>query len=79
MERPKRPFIAPLQEWFRDELKEQMQYYLSGERLAKSGLFNVPHVEGLLNNYLSGGKVSHQKLWNMLVFQLWYSRWIEKL
>ncbi len=79
MERPKRPFIAPLQEWFRDELKEQMQYYLSGERLAKSGLFNVPHVEGLLKNYLSGGKVSHQKLWNMLVFQLWYSRWIEKL
>jgi asparagine synthase (glutamine-hydrolysing) len=68
-----------LQEWFRDELKEQMQYYLSGERLAKSGLFNVPHVEGLLKNYLSGGKVSHQKLWNMLVFQLWYSRWIEKL
>ncbi|MFY0255810.1 asparagine synthase (glutamine-hydrolyzing) [Chitinophaga sp. 30R24] len=79
MERPKRPFIAPLQEWFRDELKEQMQYYLSGPRLAKSGLFNVPHVEQLLNYYLSGGKVSHQKLWNMLVFQLWYSRWIEKL
>ncbi|MEC5144385.1 asparagine synthase (glutamine-hydrolyzing) [Chitinophaga sp. 212800010-3] len=79
MERPKRPFIAPLQEWFRDELKEQMQYYLSGARLAKSGLFNVPNVEQLLNNYLSGGKVSHQKLWNMLVFQLWYNRWIEKL
>ncbi|HVI47679.1 MAG TPA: asparagine synthase (glutamine-hydrolyzing) [Chitinophaga sp.] len=79
MERPKRPFIAPLQEWFRDELKEQMQYYLGPERLAKTGLFNVPHVTELLNNYLSGGKVSHQKLWNMLVFQLWYSRWIEKL
>ncbi|HEY9260594.1 asparagine synthase C-terminal domain-containing protein, partial [Chitinophaga sp.] len=79
MERPKRPFIAPLQEWFRDELKEQMQYYLSGPRLAKSGLFNVAHVEELLGIYLSGGKVSHQKLWNILVFQLWYSRWIEKL
>ncbi|NSL86690.1 asparagine synthase (glutamine-hydrolyzing) [Chitinophaga sp. Mgbs1] len=79
MDRPKRPFIAPLQEWFREELKEQMQYYLSEERLRKSGLLHAPHVTQLLKKYLSGAKVSHQKLWNLLVFQLWYSRWIEQL
>lgn len=79
MDRPKRPFIAPLQEWFRDELKEQMQYYLAPERLAKSGLFNAPHVQQLMEKYINGGKVSHQKLWNILVFQLWYNRWMEKL
>ncbi|CAL1518092.1 asparagine synthase (glutamine-hydrolyzing) [Chitinophaga sp. MM2321] len=79
MDRPKRPFIAPLQEWFRDDLKEQMQYYLAPERLAKTGLFHVAHVQVLLKRYLSGGKVSHQKLWNILVFQLWYNHWIEKL
>lgn len=79
MDRPKRPFIAPLQEWFKDELREQMQYYLSTDRLNKTGLFNGEHVQALLQNYLSGGKVSHQKLWNILVFQLWYDRWMEKL
>ncbi len=79
MDRPKRPFIAPLQEWFRDELKEQMQYYLSPERLRKTGLFNAAHVQELLKRYLDGGKISHQKLWNILVFQLWYDRWMEKL
>jgi len=79
MDRPKRPFIAPLQEWFKDDLKEQMQYYLAPERLAKTGLFNAPNIGQLLKRYLSGGKVSHQKLWNILVFQLWYNRWIEKL
>lgn len=79
MDRPKRPFIAPLQEWFREELKEQMQYYLAPERLSKSGLFNAPHVQQLMEKYISGGKVSHQKLWNILVFQLWYNRWMEKL
>ncbi|WP_109700559.1 asparagine synthase (glutamine-hydrolyzing) [Chitinophaga deserti] len=79
MDRPKRPFIAPLQEWFRDDLREQMQYFLSEERLNKSGLFNGAHVQVLLKNYLGGGKVSHQKLWNILVFQLWYDRWMEKL
>ncbi len=79
MDRPKRPFIAPLQEWFKDDLREQMQYYLAPERLQKSGLFNASHVQELLKKYLDGGRVSHQKLWNILVFQLWYDRWIEKL
>lgn len=79
MDRPKRPFIAPLQEWFKDDLREQMQYYLAPERLQRSGLFNASHVQELLKKYLDGGKVSHQKLWNILVFQLWYDRWIEKL
>ncbi|ASZ13144.1 asparagine synthase (glutamine-hydrolyzing) [Chitinophaga pendula] len=79
MDRPKRPFIAPLQHWFREELKEQMQYFLAPERLQQTGLFNVPQVQQLLNTYLSGGKVSHQKLWNILVFQLWYNRWIAVL
>lgn len=79
MDRPKRPFIAPLQEWFRDDLKEQMQYYLSPERLEKTGLFHAPHIGQLLRRYLAGEKVSHQKLWNILVFQLWYNRWIAKL
>jgi asparagine synthase (glutamine-hydrolysing) len=79
MDRPKRPFIAPLQEWFKDDLREQMQYYLAPERLQRSGLFNASHVQELLKKYLDGGRVSHQKLWNILVFQLWYDRWIEKL
>ncbi|MGX5819036.1 asparagine synthase (glutamine-hydrolyzing) [Chitinophaga lutea] len=79
MDRPKKPFIAPLQVWFRDELRERMQYYLAPERLARTGLFDAANVQGLLRRYLDGGKVSHQKLWNILVFQLWYDRWIEKL
>lgn len=79
MDRPKRPFIAPLTHWFREELKEQMAYYLSPARLEQSGVFNVPQVQALLNSYFAGNKVSHQKLWNILVFQLWYSRWIAGL
>jgi asparagine synthase (glutamine-hydrolysing) len=77
MERPKRPFIAPLTEWFRDELREQMEHYLSPDMLGKTGLFNAAEIQELLKKYLNGGKVSHQKLWNILVFQLWYERWIE--
>ncbi len=79
MERPKRPFIAPLMVWFKDELKEQLRYYLSDECLRKSGIFNPPPIIQLRDEYLAGKKVNYQKLWHVLIFQLWYNRWIEKL
>lgn len=79
MERPKRPFIAPLMVWFRQELSEQLRYYLDEERLKKTGMFNAAPVTTLLNQYLSGAKVNYQKLWQILIFQLWYNRWVEKI
>lgn len=79
MERPKRPFIAPLMVWFREDLKEQLRYYLSEESLGKTGVFDPQPIIRLRNSYLEGKKVNYQKLWQVLMFQLWYSQWIEKL
>jgi asparagine synthase (glutamine-hydrolysing) len=77
MERPKMPFIAPLTVWFKDELKEKINYYLSEEKLNETGLFNNRPVIKLRNDYLEGKRVTYQKVWNILVFQLWYERWIK--
>jgi asparagine synthase (glutamine-hydrolysing) len=79
MERPKKPFIAPLTVWFRDELRELLNYYLSEEQLKKTGLFNELPIVQLKDQYLNGEKVQFQKLWQILSFQLWYSRWMQKL
>lgn len=79
MERPKRPFIAPLMIWFKEELKEQLKYYLSEESIFKSGVFNPIPIIKMRDAYLEGKKVNYQKLWQVLIFQLWYSRWISKL
>ena len=79
MERPKRPFIAPLMVWFRDDLKEQLKYYLSERALAKTNMFDHEPIIKMRDQYLEGRKVNYQKLWQVLIFQLWYNRWIEKL
>jgi asparagine synthase (glutamine-hydrolysing) len=78
MDRPKMPFIAPLKVWFRDELKEKMQYYLSEEKLKETGLFNIGPVQKISKEYLEGKQVNYQKIWNLLVFQLWYERWMKQ-
>ncbi|MGI8952109.1 MAG: asparagine synthase (glutamine-hydrolyzing) [Chitinophagaceae bacterium] len=77
MNRPKMPFIAPLKIWFKDELKEKMQYYLSDEKLKESALFNSAPIVKLCDDYLKGRQVNYQKIWNLLVFQLWYERWMK--
>lgn len=79
MERPKRPFIAPLMVWFKEDLKEQLKYYLSESSLAKTGVFDPQPIIRLRDNYLKGKKVNYQKLWQVLMFQLWYNQWIQKL
>ena len=77
MDRPKMPFIAPLAVWFREQLQEQMKELLSYERLRADNLFNPQPIVRLRDRYLKGEPVSHQKLWNVLVFQLWYRRWMQ--
>ena len=75
MDRPKMPFIAPLTVWFKDELKEKINYYLSEGKLNESGLFNNAPIIKLSKDYLQGKRVTYQKVWNILVFQLWYEKW----
>lgn len=75
MNRPKKPFLAPLTVWFKDELKDYYLEYLDEDRLKKEGIFTQDVVE-LRNAYLSGKEINHQKLWNILVFQLWKEKWM---
>jgi asparagine synthase (glutamine-hydrolysing) len=79
MERPKKPFIAPLMVWFREDLKEQLRYYLSEQCLLMTAVFDPVPIIRLRDEYLEGKKVNYQKLWQVLMFQLWYDRWIGKL
>lgn len=76
MNRPKMGFAPPITEWFRDELKAYFMEYLSYERLSKEGLFNAHEVVKLRDNYLAGKKVSVKKLWFILMFELWYEKWM---
>ena len=76
MERPKMGFSPPLTEWLRDELRSYFLHYLSHERLTNEGIFNPNEVVRLRDEYLQGKNVSIQRLWSILMFEMWYERWI---
>jgi asparagine synthase (glutamine-hydrolysing) len=76
MDRPKMGFGVPIYEWFKDELKEYFLTYLDEKRLEQEGIFNPKEVIKLRDRYLSGEAQNVEKLWSILMFEMWYERWI---
>ena len=76
MDRPKMGFGVPITEWFKNDLKEYFMTYLSKERLEKEGIFNVEEVLLMRNRFLEGENESARRLWFILIFELWYEKWM---
>lgn len=76
MERPKMGFIVPIMGWFRKELKGVIMEQLSEQRLEGDNIFNSNLVISMRDKYLNGYPVNVQKLWHILIFQMWKQRWM---
>lgn len=76
MERPKMGFGIPVETWLAGELKELVFEYLSSSALAQHGLFNEAYIKQLLNEFYNGRTEKHLKIWYLLMFQMWYSKWM---
>jgi asparagine synthase (glutamine-hydrolysing) len=61
--------------WLRNELKDMVMHHLSDERLRQDGIFNIREVAGLRDRYLKGHSENVQKLWHLLIFQMWKEKW----
>ncbi len=76
IERPKKGFSMPLYEWFRKELKELYEYYLSEKKFKEAGIFNEKFIRKLLNRYYKGEPTNSSRFWLILMFQMWRERWM---
>jgi asparagine synthase (glutamine-hydrolysing) len=76
IDRPKKGFGVPMAKWLHGPLKELCTDLLSSERLRKQGIFDPKPVERLLEEHMSLSRDNRKELWNLMVFQLWYDRWM---
>jgi asparagine synthase (glutamine-hydrolysing) len=72
VERPKKGFGTPLGKWFRGELRELLEDVLSPASLARHGLFEPAFVARLLREHAAGRRDHRKRLFNLLMFQLWW-------
>lgn len=76
LERPKQGFSIPVQDWLRKDLSEPLKEYLSYSKIKKQDIFNGEWVKKKLDEYLRGKSNNGHKLWFLLVFQIWYEKWL---
>jgi asparagine synthase (glutamine-hydrolysing) len=78
LKRPKQGFAMPVAYWLGSELKELVSDMLSAERIRRQGLFDSAYVDALLHDHFTRQRDNRKQLWTLLVFQLWYARYVEE-
>jgi asparagine synthase (glutamine-hydrolysing) len=70
--RGKKGFGIPIGKWFLGDLKNLILELLSEKRLKRQGIFNSSTTKRLVSDHLSRRADNRKKLWNLLIFQLWW-------
>ena len=75
--RPKRGFEMPIGAWLRKELKFLIDEYLHKDRIERQGIFDHRIIRDMVSNHMSGRQDTSWQLWNLIVFEHWYEKYIE--
>lgn len=76
LDRPKMGFAIPIADWLKNELKDLVHDYINEKSIRDQGLYNWSEVKKILDAFYSGKKEYDMKLWYMLMFQMWYKKWM---
>ncbi len=77
-ERPKKGFSIPILEWFKGDLKVLFKENFSKEQIDKHKLLNYTYIKSIYKNYENNNLNNINKLWFILIFQLWYRKYMSK-
>ena len=75
--RPKRGFEMPIGAWLRKELKFLIEEYLHKDRIERQGIFDPRIISDMVLDHMSESQDTSWQLWNLIVFEHWYERYIE--
>ena len=78
LEAPKRGFVFPLARWLRGELRPLAERLLSDEHLARQGIFRPGLARRYLEPHVEGRSDESERLWPLLMFQLWHLLYVEE-
>ena len=76
MDRKKVGFTPPIILWLREELKDFTISTLSTEELSRHNYINIKQLHKALDKFFKGEDAYYDMIWNAIVFQLWYKKWM---
>lgn len=75
VDRPKRGFAVPMEQWLRGPLKPLLRDTLASACLPSGGVFESKKIGLLLSRFESGDQTLTTPIWLLLAFELWRQRW----
>ena len=76
MNRPKMGFGIPIENWLRNDLKKFVDKYLDTEFVKNQNIFNAITIEHIKKSFYEGNSVRGEKIWYILMFQMWFDKWM---
>jgi len=76
MDRPKMGFSVPVNSWLNGVLKPLVDKYLGESYIRKQNIFNEHYIVQVKRSYYEAKKENDYKIWFLLMFQMWYDKWI---
>lgn len=77
--RKKMGFSSPMVLWLRNDLKSYMLHLLNRKSIQQTGILNPDIVERYVNEHVQARHNHDMKLWSIMMFMLWYNRYIERV
>ena len=74
----KRGFVLPIDNWLRGKLRPLVERLLGQDYLAQQGIFVPETYNRHIEPHLNGSVNSGERVWNLLMFQLWYVIYVEQ-
>ncbi|MGO9110522.1 MAG: asparagine synthase (glutamine-hydrolyzing) [Thermoguttaceae bacterium] len=74
--RRKMGFGVPLDHWFRQEMRNFAREILFDPQTQSRGFFRPEAVRRLFDDHVSGQADHSQRLWSLLVLELWQREWV---
>lgn len=78
IDRRKHGFDVPVGEWFRHELREQIEDVTSTQVVSERGLFNPDAVQSLVRDHREGKRDYNNQLWILLSLELWQREYLDQ-
>ena len=76
MDRPKMGFGIPIANWLQHDLKPFVDQYFDEAFINKQNIFNNDEIQRIKKSFYHGKIERAEKIWFLLMFQMWYDKWI---
>jgi asparagine synthase (glutamine-hydrolysing) len=78
IDRRKQGFNVPLAQWFKGPLEDLAREMLLSQRSRERGLIDPRYAEQLLNAHLTGSRRNENRIWALVMQELWFRTWIDQ-